>query len=65
MTDQSIKMRFVGDANQYIPGVPQRDLTAEDFDQLSTAQRKLVLDSGLYELVATPRKKDFPKEIEE
>lgn len=41
-------VRYTGGGAMYVPGVPMRDLTAEEFDELSAEARALVRASGAY-----------------
>jgi hypothetical protein len=50
-------MRYVGNG-EFISGVPARDLTAEEWEGLTEAQRQTALGCGLYELL--PGKKQTP-----
>lgn len=47
--EPSPRYRFVGEAGQYLEGVPARDLTQEDVDALTDEQRAAVEASPLYE----------------
>ena len=52
----------------YVPGVPQCDMTAEQWAELPAALRTLALDSGLYEVdadVPAPVQADAPASNEE
>lgn len=40
--------KFVGKDDEFIPGVPRRDLTNEEFGLLPATSRKLAENSGLY-----------------
>ncbi len=60
MTDKpAIAWTYVGNGKA-IFGVPKRDLTAEDFDNLSISLRREVTDGGFYTEVkpAEPEKSD-------
>jgi len=54
----TIYMKYIGDGRSYIPGVGKRDLTKEEWDRLSDEQRKLCVDTRLYEKAESPKKKD-------
>lgn len=40
--------KFFGKQGEFIPGVPARDLTDEEWGALSAVSRKLAENSGLY-----------------
>ena len=40
--------RWKGDGTGYVPGVPQRDLTADEWEALPEALRKVAAAAGLY-----------------
>lgn len=40
----AIKFRYVGDG-AFLPGVPARDLTEDDWGEMDAAQRKLVTEN--------------------
>lgn len=40
--------RFVGDGSEYQPGIPARDLFAEDWAELDADTRQRARTSGLY-----------------
>lgn len=46
--ESRLPVRYL-DPGAYIPGVPQCDMTAEQWAELPTALRTLALASGLYE----------------
>ena len=46
--DTRLPVRYL-DPNAYVPGVPQCNMTAEQWAELPTALRTLALASGLYE----------------
>jgi len=50
------KIKFVGRTDQYLDGVPNHDMTAEEWEALSPAQQKLALDSGLYQFEKETKK---------
>ena len=43
-----MKVKFIGKAGQYLDGIPNHDLTAEEWEALSPEQQRLAPDSGLY-----------------
>ncbi len=43
-------VRFVGDGSAYLPGVPMRDMTVEEWSALPDALRTAASASGLYEV---------------
>lgn len=47
------KIKFVGKDNEFLDGIPNRDLTEAEWDALSKEQKKIAVDSGLYQ-VPTP-----------
>ena len=49
--DTSLPVRYL-DPGAYIPGVPQCDMTAEQWGELPAALRTWALASGLYEVDA-------------
>lgn len=52
--------RYVGQNGEYFLGIPKRDLTSDDFADLSPANQAIVLGSTIYQQVAdeaAPRKK--------
>ncbi|MCY4122544.1 MAG: hypothetical protein OXG72_16660 [Acidobacteria bacterium] len=51
-----IRYRYTGDGD-YIPGIPARDLTAEDVEQLAPRLLSDVNASPLYEPVKAPRRR--------
>lgn len=57
MAKKITKVRFVGDPDQYIGGIPARNLTPEEWDRLSDRLREKAIDSGLYKLSAAAGKK--------
>lgn len=40
--------QFMGQPDQYIAGIPQRDLTAEEWAKLPADRQELALKSGIY-----------------
>jgi len=44
------KIKFLGHPDQYLDGVPNHDMTAEEWDALSPIKQQLALDSGLYRI---------------
>ena len=50
-------LRYVGDGD-YILGVPARDLTKDEFEALSEAQKKQCKESGLYVMPGKKEAKD-------
>lgn len=52
-------LRYVGE-DRWIPGIPARDLTAEEVDELG-GEKELV-KSGLYEKAGQTKAMDGPKE---
>lgn len=62
-----LKARYIG-VNEYYAGVPARDLTVAEYLALPEAQRRLVNEGPLYEVVGdeggeTPRLTDLPLEV--
>jgi hypothetical protein len=47
--DEPIVLHYTGDGTSYIPGVPQRDLTAEDVAAIPPDALQEAKASGLYE----------------
>lgn len=47
-----IKAKFIGADGEYLNGIPARDLTAEDWAQLTNEQQEAVATSPLYEIQA-------------
>mgnify|MGYP000237460349 FL=1 len=43
-------VNYLGDGSQWINGIPARNLTADEWAELSNAQQAQALESGLYEL---------------
>jgi len=43
-------VNYLGDGSAWINGIPARDLTAEDWAELTEAQKAHALASGLYQL---------------
>ena len=43
-------VNFLGDGSQWINGIPARNLTADEWAELTEAQRAQAIESGLYEL---------------
>ena len=41
-------MKYTGQFGSYIMGIPARDLTIDEWNELTDAQRKHAIDSGLY-----------------
>lgn len=41
-------VNYLGDGSAWIDGIPARDLTAEDWAELTEAQKAHALASGLY-----------------
>jgi hypothetical protein len=46
-------VNFLGDGSQWIDGIPARDLTADEWAELTEAQQKHAIESGLYALAPT------------
>lgn len=66
-TESRLPVRYL-DPGAYIPGVPQCDLTTEQWAELPAALRTLALDSGLYEVdadVPAPVQAETPASNEE
>lgn len=40
--------KYVGKQGEYLPGIPARNLTDEEWDELSKEERKAAVASGLY-----------------
>ena len=49
-------MKYVGDGFGFLMGVPARDLTLDDWNQLYPEQQREVLNSKLYEPITEPIK---------
>lgn len=47
-------VRFVGGGDEFIPGVPTRDLAPDRWERLPEATRQKCLATGLYEIVFEP-----------
>ncbi len=49
--------KWVGpeDRSKYVPGVPARDLSEDEYNALSKEQQKAVNDSGLYQAPKRPK----------
>ena len=65
--DTRLPVRYL-DSDAYIPGVPQCDMTVEQWNELPAALRTLALNSGLYEAdadVPAPAQADAPASNEE
>lgn len=58
-----IKARYVGGGKDFIPGIPARDLTVDEWLKLSPALQNKALKTKVYKLVK-PKKKVEPKENE-
>lgn len=43
-------VRWQGEGRGYIPGIPQRDLTMDEWVELTDAQRQAATATGLYVL---------------
>lgn len=43
-------VNYLGDGNAWIDGIPARDLTADEWAELTEAQKAHALASGLYQL---------------
>jgi hypothetical protein len=56
-TDEPIVLHYTGDGTSYIPGVPQRDLTAEDVAAIPPDALQEAKASSLYEAPAPPKTK--------
>lgn len=57
--------KYTSKQGEYLTGIPARNLTDEDWAELSKEQRKAALDSGLYvkvETEAAPEKKTTTRE---
>ena len=50
-----ILVRFLGGDTHFIQGIPGRDLTAEDWEELTPDQQEKALALNLYEMVETPK----------
>lgn len=60
MDSNDIHARYTADGGGFIPGVPARDLTRDEWLALDKETRDLCRSTGLYALVA---KADAPKAI--
>lgn len=60
----NIHVRYVGDGKQFFIGVPPRDLTKEEFDNLVPARKRDVEASSIYKFVAKSGAKDAPADAE-
>jgi hypothetical protein len=49
----------------FIPGVPARDITEQEYEQLDAELQKAVRESGLYEQEKQVQKKQGPKGSQE
>ncbi len=52
--------RWTGDGTGYVPGVPQRDLSMQEWAELSEQQRTVCLVTGLYVLTGDAAVTDSP-----
>lgn len=50
-----ILVRFSGGDTHFIQGIPARDLTAEDWAELTSEMQEKALALKLYEMVETPK----------
>lgn len=41
-------IKYTGKQGEYITGIPARNLTDDDWSDLTKEQRKMAIDSGLY-----------------
>jgi len=51
-------MKYKGDGTQSIPGVPMRDLTPAEWDNLSEQQKEECLKTDLYQAAKVAPKKE-------
>lgn len=51
-------IKYTGKHGEYLTGIPARNLTDEDWSELSKEQRKAAIDSGLY---VKPEAEDKPE----
>lgn len=54
--------RFIGKSDEFIPGVPRRALTNQEWDALEATSRKLAENSGLYRFSKDPKESAAEKE---
>lgn len=52
---QYIRARFVGQPGQFYGGIPARDITVDEYDQLDAEQRAVVDASPLYKVSESAR----------
>ena len=46
-----MNVKFIGENNQYLDGVPARDLTQEEWEALSAEKQSRAIASGLYKVI--------------
>lgn len=46
----AIKARYKGDGSEFHMGIPARDLTEEEYDELDKEQKALLRSSPIYEV---------------
>ena len=51
-------IKYTGKHGEYLTGIPARNLTDEDWSELTKEQRKVAIDSGLY---VKPEPEDKPE----
>lgn len=54
-------IKYTGKHGEYIAGIPARNLTDEDWSDLTKEQRKAAIDSGLYVKPEPEETKHEPK----
>ncbi len=59
-----IKARYMGGGVEFIPGIPARDLTVDEWLKLSPADQKKAIATKVYKLVKPKKKKEESKENE-
>lgn len=58
-----IKARYLGGGVEFIPGIPTRDLTVDDWLKLPADLQKKAISTKVYKLVKPPKQeKEEPKE---
>lgn len=51
MTFKNIHVRYVGNGSSFVIGVPQKDLSEEEWTELSEQVKELAISSGVYQIV--------------
>ena len=47
----AIKARYKGDGDEYHAGIPKRNLTEDEYDELDSEQKAMLRKSPIYEVV--------------